>query len=137
MSNTETQPGASTFDGADAWNAYQRSSGMQTPDEMAAGRYEVVRGAFWWRVKVGDGEQTVGRCYTQAEAERLAAALRTAFLDGAFVIAQQVADGPRYKALGNSWAVNCARWLGRRIEAVESIKPHNVRANRPSGAAQE
>lgn len=36
------------------------------------------------------------------------------------------ADGPRYKALGNSWAVNCARWLGRRIEAVESIKPHNV-----------
>ena len=36
------------------------------------------------------------------------------------------ADGPRYKALGNSWAVNCARWIGRRIEAVESIKPHNV-----------
>lgn len=36
------------------------------------------------------------------------------------------ADGPRYKALGNSWAVNCARWLGRRIEAVESIKPHNA-----------
>ena len=35
------------------------------------------------------------------------------------------ADGPRYKALGNSWAVNCARWIGRRIEAVESIKPHN------------
>ncbi len=35
------------------------------------------------------------------------------------------ADGPRYKALGNSWAVNCARWVGRRIEAVESLKPHN------------
>lgn len=31
------------------------------------------------------------------------------------------ADGPRYKALGNSWAVPCARWLGRRIEAVEAI----------------
>lgn len=88
MSNPETQPGASTFDGADAWSAYQRSSGMQTPEEMAAGRYEVVRGAFWWRVKVGDGEQTVGRCYTQAEAERLASALRTAFLDGAFVVAE-------------------------------------------------
>lgn len=41
------------------------------------------------------------------------------------------ADGPRYKALGNSWAVNCARWIGRRIEAVESIKPHNVRAEPP------
>ena len=30
------------------------------------------------------------------------------------------ADGPRYKALGNSMAVNCMRWLGRRIEAVEA-----------------
>ena len=36
------------------------------------------------------------------------------------------ADGPRYKALGNSWAVNCARWIGRRIEAVEGIKPLNT-----------
>jgi len=23
--------------------------------------------------------------------------------------------------LGNSWAVNCARWIGERIEAVETI----------------
>jgi DNA (cytosine-5)-methyltransferase 1 len=39
------------------------------------------------------------------------------------------ADGPRYRALGNSWAVNCARWLGRRLEAVESIKPHNAKVS--------
>jgi len=25
------------------------------------------------------------------------------------------ADGPRYKALGNSWAVPCARWIGERM----------------------
>lgn len=25
------------------------------------------------------------------------------------------ADGPRYKALGNSWAVPCVRWIGERI----------------------
>jgi DNA (cytosine-5)-methyltransferase 1 len=30
-------------------------------------------------------------------------------------------DGPRYKALGNSMAVNCMRWIGRRIEMVEAI----------------
>lgn len=66
----------------------QQSSGMPTLEAMAAERYQVVRGAFWWRVKVGDGQQTVGRCYTRAEAERLAAALRTAFLDGAFVVAE-------------------------------------------------
>jgi DNA (cytosine-5)-methyltransferase 1 len=28
------------------------------------------------------------------------------------------ADGPRYKALGNSWAVPCARWVGQRIQKV-------------------
>ncbi|WP_331327250.1 DNA cytosine methyltransferase [Methylobacterium fujisawaense] len=30
-------------------------------------------------------------------------------------------DGPRYKALGNSMAVNCMRWIGRRIEVVERL----------------
>lgn len=34
------------------------------------------------------------------------------------------ADGPRYKAIGNSWAVPCAAWIGRRIELVDKeIKP--------------
>lgn len=30
-------------------------------------------------------------------------------------------DGPRYKALGNSWAVPCARWIGERMEQVDAI----------------
>lgn len=34
----------------------------------------------------------------------------------------QAKDGPRYKALGNSMAVNVMRWIGRRIEMVEAIK---------------
>lgn len=29
-------------------------------------------------------------------------------------------DGPRYKALGNSMAVNVMRWIGRRIEMVDA-----------------
>ena len=35
--------------------------------------------------------------------------------------AGQCPDGPRYKALGNSWAVNCAEWIGERIAMVNSI----------------
>ena len=31
-------------------------------------------------------------------------------------------DGPRYKALGNSWAVPVVRWIGERINQVEAIK---------------
>jgi site-specific DNA-cytosine methylase len=31
-------------------------------------------------------------------------------------------DGPRYKALGNSMAVNCMEWIGERIAALEAEK---------------
>jgi DNA (cytosine-5)-methyltransferase 1 len=30
---------------------------------------------------------------------------------------KRAADGPRYKQLGNSWAVTCVRWIGRRVDA--------------------
>jgi DNA (cytosine-5)-methyltransferase 1 len=30
-------------------------------------------------------------------------------------------DGPRYKCLGNSWAVPNARWIGKRIDVVQKI----------------
>ncbi len=33
------------------------------------------------------------------------------------------ADGPRYKALGNSMAVPVMRWIGQRIERVQGISP--------------
>ena len=32
-------------------------------------------------------------------------------------------DGPRYKALGNSWAVNVAEWVGERIAEVDTWGP--------------
>jgi len=38
------------------------------------------------------------------------------------------ADGPRYKALGNSWAAPCAAWIGRRIALVDSIGGNEARA---------
>ena len=32
--------------------------------------------------------------------------------------ADQCPDGPRYKSLGNSWAVPNVRWIGQRIDAA-------------------
>lgn len=32
------------------------------------------------------------------------------------------ADGPMYKALGNSIAIPCLRWIGRRIQLVDAIQ---------------
>ena len=34
---------------------------------------------------------------------------------------KSAADGPRYKALGNSMAVPCMAWLGQRIQMVEEL----------------
>lgn len=34
---------------------------------------------------------------------------------------KMMADGPRYRALGNSMAVNVMSWLGRRIDLVDSL----------------
>ena len=36
--------------------------------------------------------------------------------------ADQCPDGPRYKALGNSMAVNCMEWIGERIAMVEGME---------------
>lgn len=64
------------------------------------------------------------RRLTPTEAERL-----QGFPDGYTAIpwrgkpADQCPDGPRYRSLGNSWAVPVARWIGERINAaVEQIK---------------
>jgi DNA (cytosine-5)-methyltransferase 1 len=73
---------------------------------------------------MGVQQATAVRRLMPVECERL-----QGFKDGHTAIiwrGKPAVDGPRYKALGNSWAVNCARWIGRRIEAVESIKPHNA-----------
>jgi DNA (cytosine-5)-methyltransferase 1 len=59
------------------------------------------------------------RRLTPTECERL-----QGFPDGWTAIpwkkksADDCPDGPRYKALGNSMAVNCIEWLGERIQAV-------------------
>jgi site-specific DNA-cytosine methylase len=36
--------------------------------------------------------------------------------------ADECPDGPRYKALGNSMAVNCMAWIGERIERTDTGK---------------
>ena len=36
------------------------------------------------------------------------------------------ADGPRYKALGNSMAVPCMAWIGQRIQLVNQLDKEAV-----------
>jgi DNA (cytosine-5)-methyltransferase 1 len=66
------------------------------------------------------------RRLTPTECERL-----QAFPDGFTDVTYRkkpAADGPRYKALGNSMAVNVVRWIGLGIQAVEAIPAEQERA---------
>lgn len=59
------------------------------------------------------------RRLTPTECERL-----QGFPDGYTDIkpkGKPTSDGPRYKALGNSFAVPVVRWLGERIQMVEDL----------------
>jgi DNA (cytosine-5)-methyltransferase 1 len=61
---------------------------------------------------------TMVRRLTPTECERL-----QGFPDGYTLVpyrGKAAADGPRYKALGNSMAVNVMRWIGRRIATAEA-----------------
>lgn len=83
---------------ADGFDASEDGTGRGTP-LVAAG----------WRV----------RRLTPRECERL-----QGFPDD-FTLApfrgKPASDGPRYKALGNSMAVNVMRWIGQRIELVDRM----------------
>jgi DNA (cytosine-5)-methyltransferase 1 len=73
------------------------------------------------RTGKGDSAQCVAfnwavRRLTPRECERL-----QGFPDD-YTAIPKAADGPRYKALGNSMAVNCMRWLGIRIQMISEMK---------------
>lgn len=57
------------------------------------------------------------RRLTPRECERL-----QGFPDDYTKLSDKTADGPRYKALGNSMAVPVMRWIGERIAMVDAIK---------------
>ncbi len=73
----------------------------------------------------GGGQMAVAqsmqvRRLTPVECERL-----QGFPDGYTLITYRgkpAADGPRYKALGNSMAVPVMRWIGERIELIKQMR---------------
>jgi len=50
------------------------------------------------------------------------------FPDNYTKLDEKTADAPRYKALGNSMAVNCMRWVGERIQLVENFLSKKLEA---------
>lgn len=87
-------------------------------------RYEAGDGGVTGAISTGGGKPGQGtpsvqvgsavRRLTPTECERL-----QGFPDDYTQVPYRkkpAADGPRYKAIGNSWAVTCARWVGMRVQ---------------------
>ena len=124
-------------------SAFRKSKRAQTANDDGTGRGTPVV-AFNWQNGGGYGNANEGlgiphdgigplqRCQTPAVATRMVVRRLTpvecerlqGFPDDYTNIPwrgkPESPDGLRYKALGNSMAVNCMRWIGRRIDAVEN-----------------
>jgi hypothetical protein len=62
----------------------QQAEPVEFDHSTGADRYKVVRGSFWWHIRIGDSTENVGKFHTKLAAEDMALKLLTAFRDGAF-----------------------------------------------------
>jgi len=111
----QAQNNGSTAVPAVAFNAYQRT------EQQAAWPLGASDGR---KVEVGVREGMAVRRLTPRECERL-----QGFPDDYTLVSYRnkpAADGPRYKALGNSMAVPVMRWIGERIALVDSVEDSNA-----------
>ena len=85
--------------------------------DIGADRYQVVKGSFWWHVRIGDGTANVGKFHTKMAAEDMALKLLTAFRDGAFMQSkaaqpQQATDAALEAATGEPHVDGWPLWSG-------------------------
>lgn len=116
----------------DANNGSRRHNGVLIPPAVAFTCSEQANSFAWERdvyptldaqipndssnIQKGIRQGWAVRRLTPTECERL-----QGFPDGYTDIKDTTPDGPRYKALGNSMAVNVMRWIGTRIAMVQQL----------------
>jgi hypothetical protein len=109
-----------------AWSIMPQNSGKDYKARQVDVLQPLMAGGVQHGNQGGDIIQTAMqvRRLTPVECERL-----QGFPDNYTAIAwrkkpaSECPDGPRYKALGNSWAVPVVRWIGKRIEMEIKCKP--------------
>lgn len=119
----------------------QQAATVGAPSEfghdIGANRFRVVKSAFWWHIRIGDGTANVGKFHSKLAAEDVALKMLTAFRDGAYMQHQRAlaATPPAVQALppfrvsellieaGYSGAAECAHFINglRHAEAAHGI----------------
>lgn len=82
-------------------------------------RYVPVKGSYWWRIKIGDGEQTIGKFYSKDGADEICRHLDRAFRDGYFVASGDLM-GEHYTHLEDSVPVSREALEALRVALAES-----------------
>lgn len=87
--NVDHLPGTSgdSLNDAMAWAQQAATVGAPTEfdHDIGADRFRVVKGAFWWHIRIGDGTANVGKFHSKLAAEDVALKMLTAFRDGAYM----------------------------------------------------
>jgi DNA (cytosine-5)-methyltransferase 1 len=114
--SVRAQSGGTTFDVLTTpIGFYANDSGNDAGDNLAPTLRSMEGGGGNHPAVAGVGVRRL----TPRECERL-----QGFPDDYTLITHRgkpAADGPRYKALGNSWAVPCVRWIFERMDYVDSL----------------
>ncbi|MET3648058.1 DNA cytosine methyltransferase [Phyllobacterium ifriqiyense] len=111
-----------------AWSIMPQNSGKDYKARQVDVAQPIMAGGPVGGNQGGDyiQQQWAVRRLTPMECERL-----QGFPDGYTLIPVRkalAADGPRYKALGNSMAINCMRWIGQQIAKVEAMSAMELAA---------
>jgi DNA (cytosine-5)-methyltransferase 1 len=97
-----------------------RNTKLANPDEPTGTMQAKPNGGYSLNYQTGITDGYVVRRLTPVECERLQG-FPDHYTDVPYKGKEHPSDTPRYKALGNSFAVPVVRWLGERIELVEEI----------------
>lgn len=104
---------------ADAQPQQAATGPVEFDHAIGADRYKVVKGSFWWHIRIGDGTANVGKFHTKLAAEDMALKLLIAFRDGAFLQSKAA----QHQQAANEIQVNVrpSEWRSMSPEAQEKL----------------
>lgn len=98
----------------------ERSIALTSQDEPTGTLQAKPNGGYSLNYQPGVLDGTVIRRLTPVECERLQG-FPDGWTDVPYRGREHPADGPRYKAIGNSMTTNVMRWIGERVAHVDAL----------------
>ena len=112
--------------GAETYRKWDGSTGTAGKGALVSEEMAFTLATSQDQTLIQGGPEYVVRRLTPMECERLQG-FPDGYTDIPYKGKEHPPDGPRYKALGNSFAVPVVRWIGERIQMVEDAAEYGGR----------